>query len=369
MVGGIFAARLALGYTVPLMKLVTYVQGKILRGGILAGDTILDMEHGFAVLDAEAGRSREPGSVRARHGEGVLGFIEHEDVARPAAEELVARHAKRHFTAPIAVPVAGSALASPLPRPPSMRDGYAFRQHVETARKNRGLEMIPEFDQFPVFYFTNHQAVIGPGDVHVQKLHMDRLDFELEAAIVVGKRARNVTAANADAIVFGYTIMNDLSARGLQMEEMKLSLGPAKGKDFATALGPVLVTRDELAAKAMATPKGEHHDMTMRAFVNGVQVSQGNLKDMTWTFAQILERASYGVTLYPGDVVGSGTCGTGCFLELNGSKITNNQWLHPGDVVALEIDGLGRLENRIVVDDETTGPSMRPGPSLRPGAT
>jgi fumarylacetoacetate (FAA) hydrolase len=131
---------------------------------------------------------------------------------------------------------------------------------------------------------------------------------------------------------------------------MKLSLGPAKGKDFATALGPWLVTIDELAAHAKATPNGTQWDLGMRAFVNGTQVSQGNVKDMNWTFAQILERASYGVTLQPGDVIGSGTCGTGCFLELNGSKITNNQWLRPGDVVALEIDGLGRLENRVVED-------------------
>jgi fumarylacetoacetate (FAA) hydrolase len=144
--------------------------------------------------------------------------------------------------------------------------------------------------------------------------------------------------------------MNDFSARALQMEEMKLSLGPAKGKDFATALGPYLVTIDELTAKATPTPNGTTWDLGMRAFVNGVQVSHGNVKDMTWTFAQILERASYGATLFPGDVIGSGTCGTGCFLELNGSKITNNQWLMPGDSVVLEVDGLGRLENRVVED-------------------
>ena len=105
---------------------------------------------------------------------------------------------------------------------------------------------------------------------------------------------------------------------------------------------------DELAPKTTKTPKGATFDLQMRAYVNGTQVSQGNVSDMNWTFAQILERASYGVTLYPGDVIGSGTCGTGCFLELNGSKITNDQWLKAGDTVALEIDGLGRLEHRIV---------------------
>jgi fumarylacetoacetate (FAA) hydrolase len=125
-------------------------------------------------------------------------------------------------------------------------------------------------------------------------------------------------------------------------------LGPAKGKDFSTSLGPYLVTRDELAAHAIASPKGERHDLRMRAHVNGKQVSDGNLKDMNWTFAQIIERASYGVTLHAGEVIGSGTVGTGCFLELNGSKITDNQWLQAGDRVVLEVDALGKLENTIV---------------------
>lgn len=238
-------------------------------------------------------------------------------------------------------------LLSPLPRPASMRDGYAFRQHVEAARRNRGVPMIPEFDHFPVFYFTNHQAVTGPGPVKVRPQAMEQLDFELEIAVVIGRECRDVSAAQADDYVFGYTIMNDWSARKLQMDEMKLNLGPAKGKDFATSLGPWLVTRDELASRAIPGPSGERHDLAMRAFVNGKQVSQGNAKDMTWTFGQILERASYGVTLYPGDVIGSGTVGTGCFLELNGSKITDNQWLRGGDQVILEVEGLGRLENTI----------------------
>ncbi len=329
------------------MRLVTYhaARGE-LRGGILVDRTVIDLERGFATHV-----SRTKSGARD-FGHGVLGFVEHEDVARPAADDLVRWHAEGSLPADVTLPLEKVSLASPLPRPPSMRDGYAFRQHVATARRNRGLDMIPEFDQFPVFYFTNHQAVIGPGELHVQKLHLDRLDFELEAAIVVRKGGRNLRAETADEVIFGFTIMNDFSARALQMEEMKLSLGPAKGKDFATALGPWLVTRDELSGHAVKTPNGEHHDLGMRAFVNGKQVSSGNLKDMTWTFAQILERASYGVALYPGDVVGSGTCGTGCFLELNGSKITDNQWLKPGDVVALEIDGLGRLENTVVVDQE-----------------
>jgi fumarylacetoacetate (FAA) hydrolase len=341
------------------MKLVTFTprSGSVASPspGIVLGDRVLNLDTTFAWYDAESGAGRTPGA----YGSGLLGFIENADVARPAADRIVRAHADGSVPnefggAPTSYASNEVTLLSPLPRPPSMRDGYAFRQHVATARKNRGLEMIPEFDQFPVFYFTNHQAVIGPGDLRVQKQHLDRLDFELEAAIVIGKRGRNVPAARADELVFGLTIMNDFSARALQMEEMKLSLGPAKGKDFATALGPWLVTMDELAPRTKQTPAGAAFDLGMRAFVNGKQVSTGNVKEMTWTFAQILERASYGVTLYPGDVIGSGTCGTGCFLELNGSKITDNQWLRPGDVVALEIDELGRLENKVVVEEEST---------------
>lgn len=239
-------------------------------------------------------------------------------------------------------------LVSPIPRPVSMRDGYAFRQHVEAARRNRGVPMIPEFDHFPIYYYTNHLAVTGPGTVPVQKQAQDKLDFELEVAVVIGKQGRNIPASRADEFIFGYMIMNDWSARTLQMEEMKLNLGPAKGKDFSTSLGPWLVTRDELERFAKKGPTGERHDLKMKAYVNGKQVSYGNVKDMTWTFAQIIERISYGVTVYPGEVIGSGTVGTGCFLELNGSKITDNWWLKPGDSVVLEVDELGRLENTIV---------------------
>lgn len=335
------------------MKLVTYRTHAHGRGGILVDDgTILDLAGSFSWFEHHAGRPCTEHDVEHKFGRGVLGFVENADVARPVADAVVeafrAGRLPRTFDGRmLSFDAKHTSLFAPIPRPPSMRDGYAFRQHVETARRNRGLEMIPEFDQFPVFYFTNHQSVVGPGDVHVEPLHLDRLDFELEAAIVIGKQGKNLSVEAADAVIFGMTIMNDLSARALQMEEMKLSLGPAKGKDFATALGPCLVTIDELAPRATKTPHGAHFDLAMIARVNAVQVSRGNVKDMTWTFAQIVQRASYGVSLYPGDVVGSGTCGTGCFLELNGSKITDNQWLAVGDVVELEIEGLGVLRNRI----------------------
>ena len=252
-------------------------------------------------------------------------------------------------------------IVAPVPHPPSCRDGYAFRQHVASARKNRGLEMIAEFDEYPIFYFTNHNAMIGPGQLVVQQDQLQQLDFELEVAIVIGKKCRNVTSAEADDCIFGYTIMNDFSARLLQMEEMKLNLGPAKGKDFATAIGPWLVTKDELEPYKIKTPYGDKYDLKMQAFHNGTLISEGNLKDMNWTFAEIVERASYGVDLYPGDVIGSGTVGTGCYLELNGTRarLAKEQgssytpvWLKDQDTMELKVDGLGSLMHKIVASTE-----------------
>ncbi len=242
-------------------------------------------------------------------------------------------------------------LISPVPNPPSVRDAYAFRQHVATARQNRGLEMIPEFDEIPIFYFTNHHAVFGEGDFPVRQRHTEKLDFELECAAVIGKSGRNISIEKADDYTAGFMIMNDLSARVLQMQEMKLNLGPAKGKDFGSSFGPWLVTKDELEPFRQSSAEGDRYDLRMKAFVNDIQVSEDTLANMTWTFAQIIERVSYGVDIFPGDVIGSGTCGTGCFLELNGSKITDNQWLNPGDTVSLEIEGLGTLKNKILLSD------------------
>lgn len=252
-------------------------------------------------------------------------------------------------------------LLAPVPHPPSCRDAYAFRQHVATARRNRGVEMIPEFDQYPVFYFTNHNGIVGPGELVVESDHLQKLDFELECAVVIGKRGRNIDAQHADQYIAGLTIMNDFSARVLQMEEMKLNLGPAKGKDFATAIGPWLVTLDELADRRIHTPHGDKYDLRMTARHNGEQISDGNLKDMNWTFAEIIERVSYGVDIYPGDVIGSGTVGTGCYLELNGTRALEAKakgeeyapvWLQEGDTIELAIDGLGKMRHTIARADE-----------------
>ena len=246
-------------------------------------------------------------------------------------------------------------LLAPVPNPTSCRDGYAFRQHVAAARRNRGVPMIPEFDQYPIFYFTNHNAIQGPGEIVCMPDHFQKLDFELEIAIVIGKKGRNILAKEADEYIAGFMIMNDMSARTLQMEEMLLNLGPAKGKDFSTVIGPWLVTPDELAqhlVPAKAGHVGNNYNLSMKCWVNGQEVSQGNVADMDWTFAEIIERCAYGVDILPGDVIGSGTVGTGCFLELNGTKLLNDpnaqtQWLQDGDVVEMEIAGLGMLSNTI----------------------
>ena len=249
-------------------------------------------------------------------------------------------------------------LLSPIPKPNSLRDAYAFRQHVETSRRNRGVEMIKEFDEFPVFYFSNHNSIFGPNDdVVCMPSHFDKLDYELEIAIVIGKEGRNVKANEASDYIAGFMIMNDLSARGLQMKEMKLNLGPAKGKDFASVLGPYLVTKDELKDKMTSkTEKGCKYNLKMTCSVNNQLLSEGNFSDMNWTFEQIIERISYGTTIYPGDVIGSGTVGTGCFLELNGTAKLRDpnyqeKWLKEGDLIEMSIEGLGKISNKILLEN------------------
>ncbi|MFC5284108.1 fumarylacetoacetate hydrolase family protein [Pedobacter alpinus] len=250
-------------------------------------------------------------------------------------------------------------LLAPVPHPTSCRDAYAFKQHVATARKNRNAPMVTEFDEFPVFYFANHNSIVGTGEVKVMPDHLQQLDFELEVAVVLNKKGRNIKASDADDYIAGYMIMNDFSARTLQLEEMKLNLGPAKGKDFATALGPWLVTPNELEPYRVFTKEGHtgnSYQLGMKCRVNGKEVSSGNLESMDWTFAEIIERCAYGVDVLPGDVIGSGTVGTGCFLELNGSAILEDpnftpQWLQIGDIIELEITGLGVLSNIIVAEE------------------
>ena len=227
-------------------------------------------------------------------------------------------------------------------QPTTLRDGYAFEQHVKTANRNRGREVPEEWYQFPVFYFTNPNAVFGDEDEIPYPPYTKALDYELEVAAVIGKAGINIKAEDAPAHVFGYTIWNDWSARDIQRKEMAVGLGPAKGKDFASSFGPVIVTHEALADKAVGRPGV--YDLEMVARVNGVEFSRGNFKDMYWSFGDIMARASESVMLNPGDVIGSGTVGTGCLLELTKFQ---GPWLDAGDVVELEIERLGVLRNKI----------------------
>jgi fumarylacetoacetate (FAA) hydrolase len=286
-------------------------------------------------------------------------FLNYWEDVLPIAQEGVQMIEDERIAQGKGIPFDSVELLAPVPLPTSCRDGYAFRQHVEAARRNRKVEMIPEFDRYPVFYFTNHHSIKGAGEIQCMPDHLDKLDFELEVAIVIAKQGRNIRAEEADEYIGGLMIMNDFSARRLQMEEMLLNLGPAKGKDFATTIGPCLVTLDELEAFEVPTKEGhvgKNWNLKMVCRVNNVQVSEGNLSDMHWTFAEIIERASYGVDLYPGDIIGSGTVGTGCFLELNGTAKLNDsnyheQWLQAGDVIELEVDELGILSNTVVAEE------------------
>ncbi|GAC1437862.1 MAG: fumarylacetoacetate hydrolase family protein [Sediminibacterium sp.] len=282
-------------------------------------------------------------------------FLHYWDDMFPVAQQVNAAIVSGRIAKDHGIAMDDLQILAPVPFPASCRDGYAFRQHVATARRNRKVDMIPEFDQYPVFYFTNHHSIQGPGAIRCMPDHLEKLDFELEAAIVICRPGRNIKAEEADQYIGGLMIMNDMSARKLQMEEMLLNLGPAKGKDFATVIGPCLVTPDELENHEIPCKEGHtgrNWNLSMKCRVNGVQVSEGNLGDMDWTFAELIERCAYGADLQPGDVIGSGTVGTGCFLELNGTGKLNNpdhteQWLQAGDTVEMEITGLGILRNTI----------------------
>jgi 2-keto-4-pentenoate hydratase/2-oxohepta-3-ene-1,7-dioic acid hydratase (catechol pathway) len=242
------------------------------------------------------------------------------------------------------IPLAEAALLSPVRIPPSVRDFMAFEGHVVASMGALGATVDPVWYEQPVFYFSNPAAVIGPTDPAPIAPGSTQYDYELEVAAVIGDPGRDLDPAAAEDHIAGYTILCDWSARDLQATEMRLHLGPTKGKDTATSLGPVLVTPDELAAFR----KGNGYDLAMTATVNGAAYSRGNWSDLYWSFGQMLAYASRGTELRPGDVIGSGTVGTGCILELSGVHGADAYpWLRPGDQVRLEIDQLGAITSTV----------------------
>ena len=257
--------------------------------------------------------------------------------ARARREDLAAEEGLVHQREAIT-------LRTPLPNPPTLRDFYVFEQHVRAARGRRGAGMIPEWYEFPVFYFSNTSMLYGPDEEVPYPWRSQEVDFELEMAAVIGREGMDIPADEAPGYIAGYMVMNDWSARDLWRKEQPLNMGPAKGKDYATSLGPWLVTPDELADKRIGSGKDERYDLAMRGWINGDQLTSDNAKTMYYGFPQMIERASEHVRLRPGDVIGSGTCGTGCILELGTER---HRWLEPGDVVEMEIERLGMLRNTL----------------------
>jgi fumarylacetoacetate (FAA) hydrolase len=254
---------------------------------------------------------------------GWPGLIEGDTVIQLAAQTLQSFFtgggtARRHAQ----YALADVDFRAPVLHPPSVRDFYAFEHHVKTARASRGLDVPQEWYDIPVFYFSNPAAIHGPGDEIPKPPDTNELDYELEVAAIIG----------ADGQIGGFTVMNDWSARDLQRAEMRVGLGPSKGKDFATSLGPIVVTPDELDGS-----RG-----TMVARVNGEERSRGELGDMHHSWDAIVTHAARDTRLLPGDVLGSGTVGTGCILELG-----DGRWLQPGDLVELEVEGIGILRNTV----------------------
>ncbi|HEX2849359.1 MAG TPA: fumarylacetoacetate hydrolase family protein [Acidimicrobiales bacterium] len=242
------------------------------------------------------------------------------------------------------VPLERVRVLAPVGQPPSIRDYMAFEAHARDSRPDRHVD--PGWYEHPIFYFSNPSVVRGPDDEIRPPIGTRCLDYELEVACVIGREATDLDPSDPAtlSVIAGFTILNDWSARDVQTKEMKQNIGPIKGKDFATSIGPWLVTPDELEGFATGRPKAR-----MQARVNGETWSDGNLGDIHFSWPELLSFASQDSRLLPGDVLGSGTVGTGCILELRTCGLRDTRhWLRDGDVVELEVDGIGVLRNRIV---------------------
>ncbi|NJN15918.1 MAG: fumarylacetoacetate hydrolase family protein [Oscillochloris sp.] len=348
------------------MRLVTFIPPDgVARAGALLGPTVIDLASAAPLALEEAGDLRwdmlsllrgdpDQAEVNLEMAADLVAAvaqvagIDYQAATDPLLEDqLIADGMFVDLSGGISIggeamvlPLDQVRILAPLPRPSSIRDFYAFEEHVANARRQRGLEVPAEWYRFPAFYFSNHQAVYGPGD-EIAMPRTDALDYELELAIVIGKAGRDIDPEDAIEHIAGFTIMNDWSARDIQADERPVGLGPAKAKDFATSLGPWLVTPDELEIYA---DEGRLN-LTMQARVNGFERSRGNSARMYFTIGDLIAHASRDTMLYPGDVLGSGTVGGGCLLELTAGY---GPWLERGDIVELEITGLGILRNRVI---------------------
>ncbi len=321
------------------MKLVTFKnKNKETRIGWLTAD-------GNGVVDMQATDSRLPNDM--------LTFIDnHEQYFQIIKENDLENTPPQYKTADVQ-------LLAPLPNPRSVRDYIGFEQHMLNASKSFGHKVGEAWYEMPIFYFTNHQAIYGFDDDIKRPEKEIKLDLELEMAVIIGKKGKDIKADEADDYIFGYTIFNDWTARFIQKREMEVPLGPHKGKDFANAFGPCIVTKDEFEQYRCSISRDMHpehlqmpkttdgrFDVKMTAKINNETICEGNYKTVYWTFPQMIERASENnVSMMPGDILGSGTVGWGSLIENNFSV---HRPLEPGDVVELEIEGIGVLRNKVV---------------------
>ncbi|MBA2278483.1 MAG: fumarylacetoacetate hydrolase family protein [Chloroflexia bacterium] len=318
------------------MRLVTYRHprtGEQARAGVVQGDRILDVARltdDALPNDMLALLTRGPDALTQLKGATTTFARQFAEAAEVPPDVALARWE--------------ATLLAPIPRPPAFRDFYAFEQHVVTAYTRRGRPVPATWYRLPVFYYGHTGTFFGPEVAIPKPAETRELDFELEIACIIGRTGRDIAVEEAEGYIAGYAILNDWSARDVQREEMTVGLGPAKGKDFATSLGPWLVTPDELAARQR---DGRLH-LGMVARVNGETLTEANTATMHWTFAEMIARASADVPLEPGDIIGSGTVGGGCILELGPER---HPWLEPGDEVELDVERLGRLRNTIALPE------------------
>jgi 2-keto-4-pentenoate hydratase/2-oxohepta-3-ene-1,7-dioic acid hydratase in catechol pathway len=324
------------------MKLVTFQIGTPLglfrRVGALHGQHVVDLNMAYVRWLSDQGEAQPHRLADAQVPSIMLAFLEGGPstmaAARRALDYVVAigPSAQGPGAETLYYQLDTVRLAAPLPNPSSLRDFIAFEDHIAATSKKRGQPIPPEWYKFPVYYKGNHRSIIGPDEALPWPLDTAKLDYELELACVIGRKGQDIPERNARDYIAGYTIMNDFSARDVQFQEMACRLGPAKGKDFATALGPCLMTPEEIL---------DLDALTMIARVNGEEWSRGRFGTIHWSFPQMIAHVSRGETVYPGDVFGSGTVGGGCGLELD-------RYLKPGDVVELEIQPIGVLRTQVV---------------------
>jgi len=324
------------------MKLVSFqVQTPVatfIRAGAIYDHGVIDLNLAYVRMLADQQETQPYRIAHAAVPSAMLEFLEGGPSALTRAREAfdyakrLGERARGPEGEQIIYSLDGLQLVAPLPNPPSLRDFIAFEDHIAATSKKRGQPIPPEWYKAPVYYKGNHRTIIGPDDELPWPLQTTKLDYELELACIIGRQGRDIAESDADQYIAGYTIMNDFSARDIQFQEMACRLGPAKGKDFATAIGPCLVTPDEIVSL---------NSLTMIARVNGEVWSQGRFGSIHWTFPQMIAHVSRGETIYPGDLFGSGTVGGGCGLEMD-------RYLHHGDIVELEIQPIGVLRTRII---------------------